>query len=241
MIKQFLFCFFAAFVTSVSGEIALKSYLVGKFDPKEDSLFVQVPQAYSGKAETQYLRREAMTSFIGMAEAAKKEGISLLIVSATRTYSAQKAIWEAKWNGTREEWRHVTTKYPGAKERALAILQYSSMPGTSRHHWGTDVDINSVDPAYFRGASGKQEYDWLVKHAESFGFCRPYTPKGKERPTGYSEEPWHWSYLPLARDFLRKYPTLITYSDLKGFDGDQTAEPLQVIHTYVLGVHPSCK
>ena len=28
------------------------------------------------------------------------------------------------------------------------------MPGTSRHHWGTDIDFNSVDPAYFKTATG---------------------------------------------------------------------------------------
>ena len=28
-------------------------------------------------------------------------------------------------------------------------MNYSAMPTASRHHWGTDVDINSVDPEDF--------------------------------------------------------------------------------------------
>ena len=34
-------------------------------------------------------------------------------------------------------------------ERALDLLRYSSMPGSSRHHWGTDVDVHSLDPETF--------------------------------------------------------------------------------------------
>ena len=34
-----------------------------------------------------------------MAEAAKKEGVILTIISATRNFESQKRIWENKWNG----------------------------------------------------------------------------------------------------------------------------------------------
>ncbi|UPT65468.1 MAG: D-alanyl-D-alanine carboxypeptidase family protein [Sphingobacteriales bacterium JAD_PAG50586_3] len=105
----------------------LRQYLSGKFEPKTDSLFVTIPAQYSGKADEQYLRKEAMDGFAKMADEAKKEGISLKIVSATRNFYSQKAIWEAKWNGTRADWKDVATKYPVAVDRATAILRYSSM------------------------------------------------------------------------------------------------------------------
>lgn len=228
-------------ITRTPPDDKLRSYLSGKFEPKDDSLFVTIPAAYSGKADVQYLRKEALEGFTKMADAAKKDGITLKIVSATRNFYAQKAIWEAKWNGKREDWKDVATKYPIAKDRALAILRYSSMPGTSRHHWGTDVDINSVEPAYFAKGHGKKEYEWLVKHAAEYGFCQPYSPKGKDRPNGYEEEKWHWSYMPLSKVFLGKYPTVVSYPDIKGFDGDETAEQLKVIDNYVLGVNMDCK
>lgn len=219
----------------------LRSYLSGKFEPKEDSLFVTVPAAYSGKADAQYIRKETLEGFIKMADAAKKEGITLKIVSATRNFYTQKSIWEAKWNGTNKDWIDVKTKYPAAKDRALAILRYSSMPGTSRHHWGTDIDINSVQPAHFTKGKGKKEYEWLKKNGATYGFCQPYSPKGKDRPNGYEEEQWHWSYMPLSKDFLAKYPTTVSYNDIKGFDGDESAELLKVIDNYVLGVNMDCK
>lgn len=228
-------------ITHTPPDDKLRSYLSGKFEPKDDTLFVLVPKAYSGKAEDQYLRKETMEGFKKMADAAKKEGITLKIVSATRNFYAQKAIWEAKWNGTREDWKDVATKYPAAIDRAKAILRYSSMPGTSRHHWGTDIDINSVEPSYFANGNGKKIYVWLLKNAGTYGFCQPYTAKGTARPNGYEEEKWHWSYMPLSKDFLAKYPATVSYNDIKGFDGDESAEMLKVIDNYVKGVNQDCK
>lgn len=219
----------------------LRAYLSGKFEPKTDSLFVEIPKDYDGKGGGQYLRKETLEAFKRMADEARKEGVTLKVVSATRNFYSQKSIWEAKWNGTRADWADVKTKYPEAKDRALAILKYSSMPGTSRHHWGTDIDINSVEPAYFAKGRGKKEYEWLVKNAGRFGFCQPYSPKGTARPNGYEEEKWHWSYTPLSKDFLTKYPTTVSYTDIKGFDGDESAELLKVIDNYVLGVNMDCK
>ncbi|MCE5293790.1 MAG: M15 family metallopeptidase [Chlamydiales bacterium] len=211
-----------------SGEIAY-THLLGKFDPKTDSLFVVVPESYSGKADTQYLRKEAMDAFIKMATAAKKDGITLKIVSATRTFYAQKAIWEAKWNRGADTHKKL-------HERARHILRYSSMPGTSRHHWGTDVDINSVESDYFASGKGKKEYEWLVTHAKTYGFFQPYTPKGLNRPEGYEEEEWHWSYAPLSDQFMREYASRIGYEDIDGFRGSEMAKPLKVITNYVLGI-----
>jgi zinc D-Ala-D-Ala carboxypeptidase len=219
----------------------LRQYLSGKFEPKQDSLFVAIPAAYSGKADVQYLRTEALDGFVKMADEAKKDGVILKIVSATRNFYSQKAIWETKWNGKRADWKDVATKYPLAEDRARAILRYSSMPGTSRHHWGTDIDINSVEPEYFETKKGKKEYDWLVKNGARFGFCQPYSVKGVERPNGYEEEKWHWSYMPLSKEFISQYPNTVSYADIKGFDGDETAEPLKVIDNYVLGVSADCK
>ncbi len=109
------------------------------------------------------------------------------------------------------------------------------MPGTSRHHWGADVDINSTEDDYFLSAEGAKVYSWLSSHAADFGFCQPYTSK-KDGRTGYEEEKWHWSYLPLATTFLDQYKKQILYQDLSGFDGSEVAVPLQVIDLYVNGV-----
>lgn len=228
--KNIVFCICLLTATALYGGEISRAYLLGQFDPKNDTMFVVVPEAYSAKDSTQYLRKESMEAFCKMADAAKNDGVILKIVSATRTFYAQKAIWEAKWSD-------AVSTHKKPHERAMHILRYSSMPGTSRHHWGTDVDINSVEPEYFANSQGKREFEWLKTHAASYGFFQPYTPKDAKRPVGYEEEPWHWSFAPLSNEYTRQYAATIRYEDIDGFRGSETAKPLKVISNYVLSIH----
>jgi hypothetical protein len=109
------------------------------------------------------------------------------------------------------------------------------MHGTTRHHWGTDIDINSLENSYFKSGAGKKLYDWMLLHAAEYGFHQTYTDKSKGR-TGYEEEKWHWSYLPLSGPFLEEYKKQISYTDITGFSGSQVAAELKVIETYVQGI-----
>ncbi|MEM7037529.1 MAG: M15 family metallopeptidase, partial [Bacteroidota bacterium] len=174
--------------------------------------------------------------------AAKTEGINLKIVSATRPFSSQKGIWEAKWTGARRvEGQNLATEVPDPKERALKILRFSSMPGTSRHHWGTDIDLNNLNNSWFESGTGKKIYEWLAAHAYEYGFCQPYSPKGEQRPHGYEEEKWHWSYMPLAKKYLAAYLNQVDYTHIHGFKGSEAAEQIDVIQHYVGGIAPTCR
>jgi len=218
-----------------------KEYLLGKIDPKEDVLFSLIERPYTIKSNT-YLRKEAYQAYKKMYAAAAKDGLNLRIVSAFRSFRHQKSIWEAKWTGVRKVLgADLSKKYPNAEARAKVILLFSSMPGTSRHHWGTDVDIYSVEDNDFQSGKGKKIYEWLTKNAPNFGFCQVYTPKPETRNSGYEEEKWHWSYLPLAKDFLLEYQKQITYHDIEGFKGDRVAKKIKVIEYYVFGINPNCK
>jgi len=217
-----------------------KNLLLGKFKPEAYENFVKVTAPYTQK-DGIYLQKETYDAFRLMFDAAKKDGISLTIISATRNFDRQKVIWENKWNGTTlVGGKNLKTSIPDPVERAQKILTYSSMPGTSRHHWGTDIDINSVTNSYFQSAKGLKEYNWLVSNASDFGFCQPYKMKGTERMSGYEDEPWHWSYLPLSNELTNLYVQYITYDDIKGFQGDLTAEKIDVIKNFVLGIHSDC-
>ena len=217
------------------------THLMGKFDPLKEEDFIEIELEYADRPG-QILHKETYAAFLKMFEAAKKDDIKLIIKSATRNFSAQKAIWEGKWNGKRllEGNINAAQKIPDPKQRALKILEYSSMPGTSRHHWGTDIDFNAFVNSYFEKGQGKKEYDWLVANAGRFGFCQPYTPKGSQRPDGYNEEKWHWSYLPLATRLSDQYKIRLSDKDIAGFDGAETATEIGIIKKYVFGINHHC-
>ncbi len=212
---------------------ATADFLVGKHNYYSDSAFVEIPEhmAYRSKM---FLLTEVYTNYLAMYQAAKKEGVNLKIISAARTFEEQTWIWEDKWKKNK-------VKYPADTVLSAFIMQYSAMPGTSRHHWGTEVDLNSTSDSYYETATGKKVYEWLVQNANSFGFCQTYDSKGMARTTGYNEEKWHWSYFPLSEQFLKNYASKVNYSHISGFLGDQTALKLDVISNYVLAVSPECK
>jgi len=206
-----------------------KDFVLGKFNYKQDTTFIKVSNTHSAK--TLYLNKEVYNAFLKMHNAAKVDSISLKILSGTRNFSEQKAIWERKWQ-----------KYANLKplERAQKILEYSSMPSSSRHHWGTDLDLNSLSNSYFSTAKGLKEYQWLKTNANTFGFYQVYTEKNEYR-TGYNLEKWHWSYLPLASKYLDFYNKRIISDDIKGFKGSNLAQKLNIINAYVNGVSKKVK
>ncbi len=216
-------------------------FLMGKFNPNKHSDFIPIENKYASRAGM-LLHKKTMEAFIKMHTAAKQDGVNLVIKSATRNFNSQKGIWEGKWNGTRkiENGKNAKTTYPIPKERALKILEYSSMPSTSRHHWGTDIDINNFTNEYFEKGKGKKEYDWLKNNAPTFGFYQPYTKKGAERPHGYNEEKWHWSYLPLSKKYIDQMKLRMNNDLVKGFKGSETAGEIGVVGKYILGINHEC-
>lgn len=150
----------------------------------------KVPSKYSSKNEL--VHRDVYEPLISLIQDAAKDNIKINIVSAYRSYEHQKSIWERKWGGAAED----------DTLRAQEILTYSSFPGTSRHHWGTDIDFNSVSLEYWSSAEGKKVYDWLQENAPKYGFCQTYAPGRKGR--GYEDEPWHWSHMNTARSYYEE-------------------------------------
>ena len=219
-----------------------KNHLLGKINPSKDSLFIKVNTEFTSNHKTIYLLFDVNTAYVKMYKAAIGAGINLKLISGTRTFYHQKSIWERKWTGkTKVEGRNLFVEENNLNQRAKLILKYSSMPGTSRHHWGTDIDVYSLNDADFQTSSGKRVYKWLKNNAINFGFCQVYTPKDSLRPTGYEEEKWHWSYFPISEKMLKEYQKRIKYSDISGFKGSQTAITLKVIENYVFGINQDCK
>lgn len=229
-IKRLLLLVFMSSASFGQNEsLITKDFILGKFDYKTHEQFTKVDFSHASK--TLYLNKEAYHAFVNMFNQAKTDGIVLKIISGTRNFSEQKAIWERKW-----------IKYNNLKpiERAKKILEYSSMPSTSRHHWGTDIDLNSFTNTYFEKGQGAKVYKWLLENANKYGFYQVYTNKDNGR-TGYNLERWHWSYLPLAGNYLSFYNTHINYSDITNFKGSELSKALKIIPNYVNGISNTSK
>ncbi|WP_268223023.1 M15 family metallopeptidase [Sinomicrobium oceani] len=156
------------------------------------------------------LRKEAYEAFIAMKKAAAAENLNIKIVSSYRDFFRQKSIWERKYK-----------QYTGngmTPEQAISkIIEYSTIPGTSRHHWGTDIDIidsnakypgnDVLDPVKFEGKGPFRPLKvWLDKNAVTYGFYLVYTDRPGRK--GFKYEPWHYSYRPLSLPMLEAYKAL---------------------------------
>lgn len=215
--------------TTLQADISV-DFVTGQFDFKTHEDFVRVDSQYTEKE--MYLHKKTYEAFKAMADSARADGITFTLISGTRNYANQKAIWEGKW-----EQSDSTT----SMGKARGILEYSSMPMTSRHHWGTDIDLNNLNNSYFESGQGQKEYEWLQAHANDFGFYQPYTDKSLNGRTGYNEEKWHWSYLPLAKLYLEYYNSNVTNNDITGFEGSELAKEIDMQKNYVNGISSKIK
>lgn len=211
------------------------SIVMGKFEPSEHPSFQLIDKIFADR-EGLYLQKETYESFKQMSAAAVKQGIKLTIRSATRNFEYQRGIWERKWDANKKNQQDIN-----AKTNALKILEYSSMPSTSRHHWGTDIDLNSFENSWFESGEGLKLYNWMIENAKDYGFCQVYTPKDDSRPEGYNEEKWHWSYLPIANEYFKIAEEHVKDGMITGFKGAEVAENIGVVEKYILGIDKSCK
>lgn len=214
--------------------------LTGHFDEKADLNFIaldetQLPVNKKGM----YLQKEVAQQLTQAYQDFKKEhpDVPFVVVSATRNYQYQNGIWTRKW-------QEKYSKINDAQKTAEDILQFSSMPGTSRHHWGTDFDLTSLDPDYFvSNPKGQILNAWLIENMPKYGFCKPYT---KGRNGGYQPEDWHWSYLPISRQYLTQYKEAFEQSPEKlvaqfDFKGANEITLHKLIKEFVFEIDANCQ
>ncbi len=230
-------CARASDTAELFGPTAPDEYLTGRFAPEKHPLFVKLSDLGIPCDRPHYLRREAAQALGKLYQALKSDHpkVKFWVQSSTRNFDSQRWIWERRWD-------EYVKQYPkkNGEEIASLILRYSSMPSTSRHHWGTDFDINVLSNEYYEKGDGALLYCWLGENAARFGFCQPYTAG---RKSGYNEERWHWSYLPLSGEFRRQWNErfgdnpAVKLKSVK-FTGSQSAIPMAPL--YVNGVSERC-
>ncbi len=163
-----------------------------------------------------FLQPAVAAAYQAMQQAAAADRIALRIASGWRDFSRQQAIFKAKLNGDRPVYdaaqQVITLNGMSLAAKLHAIMLYSALPGASRHHWGTDLDVwdQAAVPDDYVLQLSAAEYApdgpfarlsaWLSQHAGRFGFFRPY----RSFRGGVAIEPWHLSYRPLASQYLQQ-------------------------------------
>lgn len=164
------------------------------------------------------LHESALAHFISLKSAAAKQGFDLAIASSYRNFDRQCIIWNEKAKGIRaimnDDNEKINIENLSDWEIVQAILRWSALPGASRHHWGTDLDVydKAAISADYQLQLTHCETDkdgvfgpmhlWLddvILRKEAFGFYRPY----EKDCGGIGCEPWHLSYRPLSDEFAQ--------------------------------------
>jgi LAS superfamily LD-carboxypeptidase LdcB len=156
------------------------------------------------------LHRGAVEAFVAMRAAAAESGHDLVPVSSFRDFEHQTRIWNAKFRGERPllgtDGLPLDASSLTDEQKVEAILVWSALPGASRHHWGSEIDVidRAAMPPDYRPQLVPAEFapaghftalnEWLEAEMGQFGFFRPYrTERGGVHP-----EPWHLSYAPVS-------------------------------------------
>lgn len=126
-----------------------------------------------------FLTNAASNAWAAMCDAARADGVELILISAFRSIERQAELLTAKL----------------AKGMTLEqALEYSAYPGHSEHHSGNAIDIGTTGARHLEEEfETTPAFEWLAGNARRFGFSMSY-PRGN--PYGMAYEPWHWCHHP---------------------------------------------
>ena len=123
-----------------------------------------------------------------MMQAARADGIKLVICSPYRDYNRQTVLFDRKID------YYMGKGYSYMESYKLASMTVT-VPGASEHQIGLALDIVSTSySALETGFGDTKAGQWLKENCDQYGFILRY-PQGKEYITGIQYEPWHFRYV----------------------------------------------
>jgi LAS superfamily LD-carboxypeptidase LdcB len=161
------------------------------------------------------IHAQVFAALVSLMDNAKTAGFDMRVASGFRSFDRQLLIWNNKAKGLRpvldETGQVLDLSRLSDGEKMFAILRWSALPGASRHHWGTDIDVYDASrmAADYHVQLTLEEtqgngpfaefHRWLSQELQATpdDFFRPYIAG----VGSISPEPWHLSYAPLARIF----------------------------------------
>jgi LAS superfamily LD-carboxypeptidase LdcB len=215
-------------LTTITGEIKTKltDQVLGLTD--------QHIYFFENNVKTLGIHQLMLNDYQALVQHAAKADIEIKIASGFRSFERQLLIWNNKFTGkTAIKDSHgdsIDISQLSDIDIAKAILLFSALPGASRHHWGSDIDIYApnllgdtilqLEPwEYAPSGPMAKLSSWLTEYSGEYNFCFPYDSyRG-----GIAEEPWHLSYIPLAKQYqsvlnVELLKQLLSKTDIAGKD-----------------------
>lgn len=132
--------------------------------------------------------KRIIDDLLDMLQAAREDGINLVICSPYRDTERQEMLFNRK-----------ITRYMNKGMSFVEAYQLASqavtVPGASEHQIGLALDIVSDEYITLDEGFGDTEAGcWLAQNSCRFGFILRY-PSGREYITGIEYEPWHFRYV----------------------------------------------
>jgi LAS superfamily LD-carboxypeptidase LdcB len=201
------------------------------------------------------VHQDVVAPFERLRDEAARAGFDLRILSGFRSFDEQLSIWNRKAGGQRAVLDSdavpldIATLSP--RDLVFAILRWSALPGASRHHWGTDLDVydEAARPAGYEvdlipaevnpGGMFGPLHAWLderVAAGTAHGFFRPYD---RDRG-GVAPERWHLSHAPTAAPLLAGLTTDVLQASVRQADmrlRDEVLEHLEeIVRRFVVNI-----
>jgi LAS superfamily LD-carboxypeptidase LdcB len=178
------------------------------------------------------VHRQVAEPLVFLQARAASAGFNLTVASSYRSFARQLLIWNNKARGLRpvldDSGVAIDINQLSARAKVFAILRWSALPGASRHHWGTDIDVydsSRINGSYqlqltveeTQGNGPFAEFhQWLSDELllGNTDFFRPYA----QDYGGVAPEPWHLSYAPLATLFAQQLTPHVLRQQLEQTD-----------------------
>lgn len=157
--------------------IVNKYYNLSKDYQPDDIIPISSSYAW-GENGSKTTRQITFDAYLDMYNAAKNDGITLMINSSYRTYTEQETVY-----------KNYETKYGSEYADEIA-----ARPGHSEHQTGLALDIFCTTNSNTKTFKDSEAYQWLLNNSYKYGFILRY-PEGKENITGFTFESWHYRYV----------------------------------------------
>ena len=188
------------------------------------------------------VHRDVVMPLHQLRDEAGKAGFDLQILSGFRGFEQQLSIWNRKASGKLAVLDSnavpLDIEKLSEKELVFSILRWSALPGASRHHWGTDLDVYDANarPEGYEielipeevnaGGMFGPLHEWLdgrIADGAAFGFFRPYDQDRQ----GVAPERWHLSHAPTASGYEQQFTSELLRETIQKADVELEAALLQ--------------